>query len=836
MTTFLAFLDRAVPLLWRATWQSAMLIALILIVRAILGARLSPGWRFALWGLVLARLLSPVIPAGPFSLFRLTASMDTLWQPVRERPAPHPSPVAEPSSRDQAGLSRPPVERALLSVRSPLSMAPAGERATESASLATAPALWSPARIAGLIWLAGVLLLSARTALAAARLRRRSRDWSLTDDPSHLALFDACRRTMGVRRPVRLRATADGLGPAVTGLWRPCVLVPQAVLASASRADLEHILLHELAHVRRWDVAVHWLLTAVGIFHWFNPALWFASARMQADRELACDAAVLRRLGRRRRAAYGNTVLTLAAGFASPQPRTTLVGAFGTPRHLHERIAMIARYTPIGRGWGWLAAGLLLALAVTGLTDAANPSPAADPPVATIAMTEQAEGKPGQAATAAPGQEGNEPRQAARPIPPRIAEAIAILRATDIKDCARWAPAIRTLAEIGRPAVPPLIEELDRTTDERAIRSIAFTLRAIGDPRAVPALIRAIPHTLVDYRGDFGLWVLNPRLLAFMQKHDLTPGASGWVFAFGRPYREIAGTLHALTGQRFNEDEVNHVGLVGSPKQRWLQHRAVHDNAARWAVWWKKNWQRFTDDPDYAKVSVPPLPEPPKVAAVTADQPFPTGDLVRATVTTAGNVLGPPQAVEYYRTFKDLDALVETPWPEDLPDASKVKDDEIAAFAARTGYDLRGTEYTVPGSGKSYYAIQGLGLRAWQIDNIRFHTIDQDLRDGKPPKLDRPARDLLMDFDRKTGIYHPENKATFLFVTHEGTTGVLQLTGLVTDLVGPDDVGKPARREDMRPDPPEDAGKPAQLKSIRGFCRGVQYSLTFLYSEENEAR
>ena len=286
--------------------------------------------------------------------------------------------------------------------------------------------------------------------------------------------------------------------------------------------------------------------------------------------------------------------------------------------------------------------------------------------------------------------------------------------------------------------MPPLIEELDRTTDDCVLRSLAFTLRAIGDPRAVPGLIRAIPRTLIDDRGDFGLWVRDAELLAFMQKHDISSEPGMPVFAFGRPYREIAGALHSLTGQRFNEVDVGYVGLVGSPKQRWLQRRVLHENATRWAVWWKKNWRRFTDDPDYAKVSVAPLPEVPKVAEMPSDQPFPTGNLVRATTTVANNLLGPPQPGEYYRTFKDLDTGVEIRWPEDLPDASKVKGDEIAAFAAREGYDLRGTEYTAPESGRSYYAIQGLGLRAWQIDNIRFDTIEQDLQRRQAAEA-RPA-------------------------------------------------------------------------------------------------
>ncbi len=67
----------------------------------------------------------------------------------------------------------------------------------------------------------------------------------------------------------------------------------------------------------------------------------------------------------------------------------------------------------------------------------------------------------------------------------------------------------------------------------------------------MPALIRRDPQrTLVDDRGDFGLWVRDPELLAFMQRHDLGPETTGPVFAFGRPYREIAAALHTLTGQR----------------------------------------------------------------------------------------------------------------------------------------------------------------------------------------------------------------------------------------------------------------------------------------------
>ena len=122
---------------------------------------------------------------------------------------------------------------------------------------------------------------------------------------------------------------------------------------------------------------------------------------------------------------------------------------------------MIARNSPIRSGWP--TAGILIALAVTRLA--------------------------GQTAINAPEQDAEGRVRTVNPNSESIAEAIAVLRTTDIRDSKRWAKAAFDLVQIGKPAVPALIEELDRTTENRPLRSLGFTLRAIGDPRAVPALI-----------------------------------------------------------------------------------------------------------------------------------------------------------------------------------------------------------------------------------------------------------------------------------------------------------------------------------------------------------
>ena len=75
-----------------------------------------------------------------------------------------------------------------------------------------------------------------------------------------------------------------------------------------------------------------------------------------------------------------------------------------------------------------------------------------------------------------------------------------------------WCLLMRELVAVGRDAVPQLCAELDRTTEDRMLRRLGFALRAIGDPRAVPALIRAIPKTLLPSSSDYGLIVSDKEL------------------------------------------------------------------------------------------------------------------------------------------------------------------------------------------------------------------------------------------------------------------------------------------------------------------------------------
>ena len=123
------------------------------------------------------------------------------------------------------------------------------------------------------------------------------------------------------------------------------------------------------------------------------------------------------------------------------------------------------------------------------------------------------------------------------------------------------ANAIRDLIEIGKPAVPKLMEELDHTQREPTMRTLAFVLRGIGDPRSVPALIRAIPFTMQPGYSDFGLAIKDdPELQQFMQDHQNDPQyAFNGCFNYQRPIREVFAALNKITGEKKWEMELNFV-------------------------------------------------------------------------------------------------------------------------------------------------------------------------------------------------------------------------------------------------------------------------------------
>jgi beta-lactamase regulating signal transducer with metallopeptidase domain len=139
------------------------------------------------------------------------------------------------------------------------------------------------------IWIAGVIFFSLRTAggmLVVQRLQRRKAG------PVALRLLQTCvdlQRRVGIKRAIRF-CQCNGLDvPAVIGWFRPVVLLPMTVLTGLSQAQLEAVIVHELAHVKRWDYFVNLFQITAETWLFYHPAVWWVSRRIRLERENCCD-------------------------------------------------------------------------------------------------------------------------------------------------------------------------------------------------------------------------------------------------------------------------------------------------------------------------------------------------------------------------------------------------------------------------------------------------------------------------------------------------------------------------------------------------------------------
>ena len=165
--------------------------------------------------------------------------------------------------------------------------------AKSAASLSPSPsrpmlrAVWT--RVAVIVWFTGVLALSLRL-LAGWFIVRRMATLGATDAPPEWRqLVARLARQLHISRPIRLLQSALVEVPTVIGWVRPVVLVPVSALAGMAPSQLEAILAHELAHVRRHDYLVNLLQTVVETLLFYHPAVWWLSRRIRIERENCCD-------------------------------------------------------------------------------------------------------------------------------------------------------------------------------------------------------------------------------------------------------------------------------------------------------------------------------------------------------------------------------------------------------------------------------------------------------------------------------------------------------------------------------------------------------------------
>ena len=332
-------------------FTSIFLILVVLALRGALGNRISARLRYALWAVVLVRLLVPVqlftTPVAGTSVLRETG-VEQWVAPPDLRPGPVEAASAAPA------LVPPPTE---LPDGTVINYQPATPPVAVTAE--PLPVL----QVLGWLWLAGSAGMGLAFVLSNLTFARR------------LGRVRAPLEGADCPLPVYV---ADSLpSPCLFGLFRPAVYVTED--AARDPAMLRHILAHEYTHFRHGDHIWNALRSAALVLHWWNPLVWLAAVLSRRDGELACDEGALKRLGEAERIAYGRTLVALIT--VEPRPgdlfrcATTMTGG---QKSVFDRVSRIAR-APKRWLWAAVAAVMVTALACVCAFGRAEETPEPEP-------------------------------------------------------------------------------------------------------------------------------------------------------------------------------------------------------------------------------------------------------------------------------------------------------------------------------------------------------------------------------------------------------------------------------------------------------------------------
>jgi beta-lactamase regulating signal transducer with metallopeptidase domain len=138
------------------------------------------------------------------------------------------------------------------------------------------------------VWACGVLFFSLRMTWGCAQVA----GWRRRGAPAGDRVMETVARLaerLRVTRPIRVLVSTVAESPSVVGWIRPVILLPVSALAGLPPEQLEAVLAHELAHIRRHDYLVNLLQMTAESLLFYHPAVWWISARIRHERELCCD-------------------------------------------------------------------------------------------------------------------------------------------------------------------------------------------------------------------------------------------------------------------------------------------------------------------------------------------------------------------------------------------------------------------------------------------------------------------------------------------------------------------------------------------------------------------
>ena len=291
------------------TIYAGIICTAIMLLKKSLGNKMSPLLHYAVWMVLIVRLVMPITISSPVHLFVVPAQT----QPVGgEREPVYPS-------VDMPEKAAPNTANTVLTASEVNHIQNTTQTSTPVTVQKQQPL--SLPQILVLIWLAGICICLSYLAILYAYLRKKQKANAAPPSKKLLALFEEVKADMGITANIKLVCQYAYGTPAL--MFPKTILMPIDALTSMNDEQTKFALRHELMHYRRGDHIMSICLSILNAVYWFNPIVWLAFRKIRTDMETACDGAVVKYLNNAERRRYASLIVRL---FAQPMHRQLVLG------------------------------------------------------------------------------------------------------------------------------------------------------------------------------------------------------------------------------------------------------------------------------------------------------------------------------------------------------------------------------------------------------------------------------------------------------------------------------------------------------------------------------
>ena len=195
--------------------------------------------------------------------------------------------------------------------------------------------------IVGGIWIVGIIAFAIIAFMCYRKLCLIRESVKPLKDDELLLLFTRCKADVGIKGNVLIGSSVIVKTPMTMGFFKPIIILPGKKMMLN---DVRYAILHELTHCKKRDIQVNCLMCIFQTLFWFNPLVYFAFRQMRVDRELACDASVLKMLPRGHHGEYGGALLNFVSSLSHQPALLFATNMGGSKPQIVNRVKHITSY------------------------------------------------------------------------------------------------------------------------------------------------------------------------------------------------------------------------------------------------------------------------------------------------------------------------------------------------------------------------------------------------------------------------------------------------------------------------------------------------------------